>query len=42
MLAVGVLVPLRYGRLGRNWLHARDLKDLARYGILPQDKILIG
>ena len=31
MLAVGVLVPLSYGRLGRSWRHAQDLKDLARY-----------
>lgn len=37
MLAVGVLVPLSYGRLGRSWRHAQDLKDLARYGILPKD-----
>lgn len=33
MLAVGVLVPLSYGRLGRSWRHAQDLKDMARYGI---------
>lgn len=31
MLAVGVLVPLSYGRLGRAWKHAENLKDLASY-----------
>ncbi|KAI9838112.1 MAG: hypothetical protein M1819_006268 [Sarea resinae] len=30
MIAVGALVPLSYGRLGRSWLHAQHLKDLAR------------
>ncbi|KAH0558420.1 hypothetical protein GP486_004919 [Trichoglossum hirsutum] len=30
MLAVGVLVPLSYGRLGRSWRHARSLKRIAR------------
>ncbi|KAL9620885.1 MAG: hypothetical protein Q9160_004667 [Pyrenula sp. 1 TL-2023] len=30
MLAVGVLVPLSYGRLGKSWRHAQNLKDLAR------------
>ncbi|RYP21959.1 hypothetical protein DL767_009162 [Monosporascus sp. MG133] len=29
MLAVGVLVPLSYGRLGRAWKHAGGLKELA-------------
>ncbi|KAF3769820.1 hypothetical protein M406DRAFT_86630 [Cryphonectria parasitica EP155] len=29
MIAVGVLVPLSYGRLGRAWRHADALKDLA-------------
>ncbi|KAI0016930.1 hypothetical protein F4780DRAFT_631801 [Xylariomycetidae sp. FL0641] len=29
MLAVGVLVPLSYGRLGRAWKHAEGLKSLA-------------
>ncbi|RYO96522.1 hypothetical protein DL763_003141 [Monosporascus cannonballus] len=29
MLAVGVLVPLSYGRLGRAWKHAEALKELA-------------
>lgn len=28
MLAVGVLVPLSYGRLGRAWRHAEGLKEL--------------
>ena len=31
MLAVGVLVPLSYGRLGRAWKHAEGLKGLASY-----------
>ena len=30
MLAVGALVPLHYGRLGRSWKHAEGLKQLAR------------
>ncbi|KAI9764788.1 MAG: hypothetical protein M1840_008057 [Geoglossum simile] len=30
MLAVGALVPLSYGRLGRSWRHAWSLKNLAR------------
>ena len=30
MLAVGVLVPLDQGRIGRIWLHGQGLKDLAR------------
>lgn len=30
MLAVGVLVPLEHGRIGRSWRHAEGLKDLAR------------
>lgn len=29
MIAVGVLVPLSYGRLGRAWRHADGLKELA-------------
>ncbi|KAG6365217.1 hypothetical protein INS49_006826 [Diaporthe citri] len=29
MIAVGVLVPLSYGRLGRAWRHAQGLKDMA-------------
>jgi hypothetical protein len=31
MIAVGVLVPLSYGRLGRAWKHAEQLKRMARY-----------
>lgn len=31
MLAVGALVPLSQGRLGRSWEHAQGLKDLARW-----------
>lgn len=30
MIAVGVLVPLSYGRLGRSWKHAENLKSLAQ------------
>ncbi|KAK4179624.1 hypothetical protein QBC36DRAFT_68990 [Triangularia setosa] len=29
MIAVGVLVPLSYGRLGRAWRHAESLKEMA-------------
>ncbi|OAA56474.1 hypothetical protein ISF_07542 [Cordyceps fumosorosea ARSEF 2679] len=29
MIAVGVLVPLSYGRLGRAWRHAENLKNMA-------------
>ncbi|KAF2183655.1 hypothetical protein K469DRAFT_710457 [Zopfia rhizophila CBS 207.26] len=29
LVAVGVLVPLSYGRLGRSWLHARSLQKIA-------------
>ncbi|KAF4637885.1 hypothetical protein G7Y89_g184 [Cudoniella acicularis] len=32
MMAVGIMVPLSYGRLGRSWKHAEKLKELA--GIL--------
>lgn len=31
MIAVGVLVPLSFGRLGRSWKHAENLKSLAQY-----------
>lgn len=31
MIAVGVLVPLSYGRLGRGWKYAEQLKGMARY-----------
>jgi hypothetical protein len=30
-VAVGVLLPLNDGRLGRVWMHAAELKNLARY-----------
>ena len=30
MLAVGALVPLSYGRLGKSWKHAVGLKELAK------------
>lgn len=29
MLAVGALVPLESGRLGKSWKHAESLKELA-------------
>ncbi|KAL6866971.1 hypothetical protein J3F83DRAFT_96899 [Trichoderma novae-zelandiae] len=29
MIAVGILVPLSYGRLGRSWRHAENLKQMA-------------
>lgn len=29
-VAVGALVPLRYGQLGRSWAHAEELRTLAR------------
>lgn len=31
MLAVGALVPLSNGLLGRSWKHAGKLKELAQY-----------
>lgn len=34
MMAVGVLVPLSYGRLGRSWRHAEGLKSMAAYVLL--------
>ncbi|KAL9609114.1 MAG: hypothetical protein Q9167_006092 [Letrouitia subvulpina] len=30
MLAVGALLPLSYGRLGKSWKHAEGLKELAK------------
>ncbi|KAF2143379.1 uncharacterized protein K452DRAFT_286205 [Aplosporella prunicola CBS 121167] len=30
LVAVGILVPLSQGRLGRSWLHAQNLNELAR------------
>lgn len=30
MLSVGILVPLTFGRLGRSWRHAQNLRNLAR------------
>jgi DENN domain-containing protein 11 len=30
MIAVGIMVPLSYGRLGRAWKHAEKLKEMAR------------
>lgn len=34
MIAVGVLVPLSLGRLGRSWTHAEGLQKLAQYVLL--------
>lgn len=31
MLAVGALVPLDQGRLGRSWKHAEQLKEMAEF-----------
>ena len=31
MLAVGALVPLSHGRMGRSWKHVEKLKELAKY-----------
>jgi hypothetical protein len=33
--AVGLLVPLTYGRLGRSWLHAHQLRQLVAYAPTP-------
>ncbi|KAL8839005.1 MAG: hypothetical protein Q9170_001936 [Blastenia crenularia] len=33
MLAVGALIPLSYGRLGKSWRHADRLRALARYAL---------
>lgn len=32
MLAVGALMPLSHGRMGKSWKHAEGLKELAEYG----------
>lgn len=40
MIAVGVLVPLSFGRLGRSWKHAEGLEELAQE--LVQDSLQIG
>ena len=37
MISVGVLVPLDYGRMGKSWLHAEALNDLARQQIRDID-----
>lgn len=34
MFAIGVLVPLSSGRLGKSWRHAPRLRDLTRF-VLP-------
>jgi hypothetical protein len=35
MIAVGILVPLSYGRLGRAWRHAEGLESIAQYAPRP-------
>ncbi|KAI1331240.1 hypothetical protein F5Y16DRAFT_360971 [Xylariaceae sp. FL0255] len=41
MLAVGVLVPLSYGRLGRAWKHAESLKAIASKLVLNSKNVKI-
>ncbi|GAM90791.1 hypothetical protein ANO11243_088360 [Dothideomycetidae sp. 11243] len=36
-VAVGVYVPLSYGRLGRAWMHAQGLRELANSSVDDQD-----
>ncbi|MCJ1476194.1 hypothetical protein MMC13_004859 [Lambiella insularis] len=38
MLAVGALVPLENGRLGKSWKHADNLKELAEHLVLDPKK----
>lgn len=38
MIAVGVLVPLSFGRLGRCWIHAEGLREMASELILDESK----
>ncbi|MCJ1392299.1 hypothetical protein MMC18_005166 [Xylographa bjoerkii] len=38
MLAVGALLPLENGRLGRSWKHAEGLKELAEHLVLDPTK----
>jgi hypothetical protein len=42
MIAVGAMVPLSYGRLGRCWKHAEKLKSLAKYAARALTAILSG
>ncbi|KAF7513899.1 hypothetical protein GJ744_006513 [Endocarpon pusillum] len=39
MLAVGALVPLTYGRLGKSWRHAEGLQKLAKEHISNVDRL---
>jgi DENN domain-containing protein 11 len=41
MLAVGVLVPLQQGRIGKAWLHVDGLKALARWVTSPTHSLPI-
>ncbi|KAL3425924.1 hypothetical protein PVAG01_02715 [Phlyctema vagabunda] len=38
MIAVGIMVPLSYGRLGRSWKHAEKLKEMASALIVDESK----
>ncbi|KAK0129658.1 hypothetical protein ONS96_000221 [Cadophora gregata f. sp. sojae] len=38
MIAVGIMVPLSYGRLGRSWKHAEQLKEMASELIVDTEK----
>ncbi|KAK5989896.1 putative ANR2-like protein [Cladobotryum mycophilum] len=38
MIAVGILVPLSYGRLGRAWRHAQILKEMASKLVKDRNK----
>ena len=42
MLAIGVLVPLKHGRMGRSWRHAEGLKELAKCArsTVPSERFL--
>lgn len=42
MFAVGVLVPLSYGRLGRAWRHAEGLKEMAAYASINPCAVGLG
>ena len=41
MLAVGALLPLSYGRMGKSWKYAEGLKELAKCVRLRLDYTLI-
>ena len=39
MLAVGILLPIGEGRMGKSWTYAEHLRTLSRYGM--DDMILV-